>query len=95
MSKLLVTGSRSIKNKQVVFDLLDETLKQMSTITELHHSGAVGVDTLAGEWGTNKGLIVQIHRPKTYVPYAYLVRDGRFSRSCCRENMVKVKVRNI
>jgi hypothetical protein len=75
MSKLLVTGSRTIKNREVVFSILDETIKDLPNITELHHGGARGVDLLAGEWATEKGLAVFVHRPKGYAAYEYIARD--------------------
>jgi len=78
---LLVTGSRSIRNKDAIFKELDAYAEKRE-ISRLYHGGAVGVDTLAGEWAEKMQIPVTILRPdfKTwpiakYRWKAYAMRD--------------------
>ena len=77
--KLLITGSRSITDKKLVFDALDKLEGKPSVLI---HGGATGVDTLAGEWAKSKGIEVNVVRPDwkkfpitQYRFKAYAMRD--------------------
>ncbi len=59
-NKLLVTGSRSIKDKAWVFACLDALPVKPELLI---HGGAVGVDQLAGAWATEHDIPVQVVRP--------------------------------
>jgi hypothetical protein len=61
---LLVTGSRSITDRAKVFAALDAYVrKHEQQLTLLIHGGAIGVDTLAGEWAQERGVPVKVVRP--------------------------------
>ena len=75
---LLVTGSRSIRDAAFVRAKLD-TLPRPGLLI---HGGAIGVDTLAGQWAKDHAIPVKVYRPdfKTWPVAAYrwkafLVRD--------------------
>jgi predicted Rossmann fold nucleotide-binding protein DprA/Smf involved in DNA uptake len=54
---LLVTGSRSIKDKTVVWDELNHYQARCGfTIVKLIHGGAEGVDRLAAQWANSKDI---------------------------------------
>lgn len=59
---LLVTGSRSIKDREQVWTCLDQILDTIKP-TQLIHGGAVGVDMLAGEWAQDQNLPVIVKQP--------------------------------
>jgi len=55
--KVIVAGSRSINNYDLVKEIIEATLKQYNiSITELVHGGARGVDLLADEWARRNGI---------------------------------------
>lgn len=77
--KLLVTGSRSITDKQRVWTLLDQVRPRPDLLI---HGGAKGVDTLAGAWAKEHQVPVKVVRPNfkawpvnKYRWRAYTVRD--------------------
>lgn len=79
---LLVTGSRSIKNRALVFRELDKIVA--GTLPDrLIHGGAQGVDILSGEWARARGIdTTKVVRPdfKTWPIHrhrwkAYTMRD--------------------
>lgn len=88
---LLVTGSRSIKDPAVVFARLDAFVSGNPElrVTRLIHGGAVGVDTLAGQWAAARDIMVTVVRPdfkqwpvSTYRWKAYTVRDYQMVDMC-------------
>lgn len=58
--KLAVVGSRSIKNKKLVFNYLD---KHKDRIDYIISGGAIGPDTFANEWCKENGYPIKIHYP--------------------------------
>lgn len=53
---VLVAGSRSLTNEELVWDLLDGAgLEGYETLIQ---GGARGIDTLAGNWGRARGMAV-------------------------------------
>ncbi len=75
--RLLVTGSRSIFNARVVHYALVQVFHDLGRpVDELIHGGAIGVDTLAGEWAkTQQNLAVRVVRPTTPGKRGYIERD--------------------
>lgn len=78
---LLVTGSRSIKNANVVNSVLNSVVDSLQP-TVLLHGGATGVDRLAGKWAAARGLLVEVKRPdfttwpiRQFKWKAYAMRD--------------------
>jgi hypothetical protein len=58
--KLAIVGSRSIKNKKVVFDYLD---KRKDKIKMIISGGAAGPDSFAHEWCVDFGMPILIYYP--------------------------------
>ena len=81
--KLLVSGSRSIKNDAWVRDTLNTVVATLPRApTLLIHGGAIGVDKLAGKWAMQRDLAVKVVNPDfkkwpigKYRWKAYGVRD--------------------
>jgi phosphopentomutase len=74
--KLLVTGSRSIKQIEDVWAILEELWQRAGGHPSLLiHGGAVGVDTLAGRWAELQGIPVQVVHPKSKGKNAFIERD--------------------
>jgi hypothetical protein len=66
MRTLLVTGSRSITDRAWCFRQLDKYFNSCAPATQpagLIHGGALGADTLAGEWALGKEMQITIVRP--------------------------------
>jgi len=72
-----VTGSRSIKDRAMVFKILN-TINDMYTISKIIHGGASGVDTIANEYGINKNIPIKIIKPDwdTYGKSAGMIRNN-------------------
>jgi len=59
--KILITGSRNIKDKQSVFNQLDSFVNHFTDI--IVHGGATGVDLIAEEWCKQNKVKSMIVRP--------------------------------
>lgn len=57
--KLLVTGSRSIRDARIVTYALEQTAQDLDIVL-LYHGDAKGVDRLAGAWADAHGIPVQV-----------------------------------
>lgn len=53
--KVLACGGRDFKGRQRVYDVLNAWHKERA-ITHLIHGGALGADTLAGQWAQTRGV---------------------------------------
>lgn len=60
MTKILITGSRSITNKKRIFEILKEELKEEDTVIT---GGASGVDRISEEYCKNNNIRVITIRP--------------------------------
>ena len=58
--KVIIAGSRTVRDKNVVWDALNNT---KFTITTLFSGGAQGVDLLGEEWAKSKGIPVVCYKP--------------------------------
>lgn len=58
--KVVVAGSRIITDKQVVFNIIN---KSKFDITTLICGGAIGVDQIAEEWARSKNIPVLVYKP--------------------------------
>jgi hypothetical protein len=78
MTRLLVTGSRSIfADKNVVGYALVQALYDLGgRVDQVIHGGAIGVDTLAGEWATAQGFPVLVVRPRVPGKRGFIERDA-------------------
>lgn len=79
---LCISGSREIRDRRLVFNLIDLILSQQPSMpTKIYHGGAQGVDTLAGQWARVRGIPVVVMRPdferwgRGSISRAYLKRD--------------------
>ncbi len=61
--RLLVTGSRTIKDQKLVWTDLDRHYKNKQKPSLLVHGGAIGVDMLAGAWAKEHGIPVKVVPP--------------------------------
>jgi predicted Rossmann fold nucleotide-binding protein DprA/Smf involved in DNA uptake len=75
VTRILVTGSRSITSKEYVFDILNKHVEKGDTVIQ---GGAVGVDSIALEWCQNKSDSMNINfktirpvNPKDKISYLY------------------------
>ena len=59
--KILITGSRFILDKDIIFKELDDIYRKYG-IESIIHGGARGVDTIAGEWAKKNDILVQIFK---------------------------------
>lgn len=70
--KVAVLGSRTITNKKFVFEQLDFYLSRLLDEYEviIVHGGAKGVDCIANDWATERGLNTIIFEPdySKYLP---------------------------
>jgi len=57
INRVLVCGGRDYNNRAVVYQALN-TWWAVLGFRELVHGAATGVDTLAGEWAQERGLLV-------------------------------------
>ena len=79
--KCAVVGSRSIQDKQFVFDTLDfylaRLLKEYEVI--IVSGGALGIDSLGAQWAELKGLKTEIYLPdyKQYGKGATFIRNSQ------------------
>jgi hypothetical protein len=58
--KVVVAGTRTIKDKDVVFKALNNTAFE---ITELFSGGAQGVDQIGEEWARSKNIPIKVYKP--------------------------------
>lgn len=73
--KVVVAGSRTIKDKDLVWKALNETKFE---ITELISGGAQGVDQLGEEWAHSKNIPIKVYKPHYAIEnprYAPLLRN--------------------
>lgn len=58
MTKLIVSGSREIDSKELVFFVLDDACSKgfVPNLQLVITGGARGVDTLADQWATLRGI---------------------------------------
>lgn len=61
--KLFICGSRTITDKQWVFSILEDFVKQFKDI-EILEGEAQGVDILAKEWAITHGIKVTEYPPE-------------------------------
>jgi len=54
--RVLITGGREFRDTETVYRCLDQAREALG-ITEIVHGDAVGVDTLAGRWALDRGVI--------------------------------------
>lgn len=77
--KVVISGSRTIKNKNLVWKLLNESKFK---ITELISGGAQGVDTFGEEWARSKNIPVKVYKPDYTIQnpkYAPLLRNQKMA----------------
>lgn len=73
--RLAVTGSRHWKNKQQIWDELDK-INRENPIRCLIHGGAIGADTYASSWATDRKIVNVTVRPANYkIATDYLERN--------------------
>lgn len=82
MANILITGSRSIKDIDKVFDVLDKEVKNGDVIIQ---GGASGIDSIAFSWATQNGICMTTVKPifpskKEY----YLHRNAEMIGMCDR-----------
>jgi hypothetical protein len=73
--KVIVAGSRTIKDKDLVWKALDETKFE---ITELISGGAQGVDQIGEAWARSKNIPIKVYKPHYAIEnprYAPLLRN--------------------
>lgn len=63
---LAISGSRSIKDKNFIFKILDYYLSRLIREYEITilHGGAVGVDTIADNWAKINKIKTEIFKPE-------------------------------
>ena len=65
--KILITGSRSIKDEKLIGEILkfwlDTSDISLNSETLLIHGGAIGVDTIAGDWFKTRFVKTRICQP--------------------------------
>lgn len=54
--RTIVAGSRNIKNKKLIFEILD---KHKDKITEIVCGEAVGLDNIGKEWGLKNNIPIK------------------------------------
>lgn len=81
--KVMVCGSRSIRDDYFIFDVLDK-LNEEYEITEVIHGGAGGVDTYAGIWAKHNHIKETVYFPQysEYGRRAPLVRNTEMVNDC-------------
>lgn len=60
--KLMISGSRSIRNLKIIFDELEKIYAAHPDLI-LISGGAKGVDSIAEEWGRFRKLPIEQHKP--------------------------------
>lgn len=60
--KWLITGSRNINNKKLIFDNLSKILYDFGKPDLIIHGGCYGVDTISGWWANSNKIKVQIEK---------------------------------
>jgi len=77
--KILITGSRNIKDKGWIKDILKQHIKQEDIVIQ---GGATGVDIISADWCLAKGISKKTIRPtRTFKPY-YLHRNAEMVGMC-------------
>lgn len=74
--KVIVAGTRTITDKKIVWDALDNTKFE---ITELISGGARGVDRMGEEWAKSKNIPIKQYLPHYNIDnphYAPLLRNN-------------------
>jgi hypothetical protein len=65
--KLLICGSRSVTDPDIIFSSIEKSLSQLviskKQIKEVIHGGAKGVDRIAGDWAKKNNIPVKIFYP--------------------------------
>ena len=61
--KLAIVGSRSITDKQFVFDTLDYYTKNVQEEIIVISGGAKGIDSLGALWAESRGYSTEIYLP--------------------------------
>lgn len=82
--KLAVVGSRSITDKDKIYEYLDyyiDQAEQLGKTLIIVSGGAKGVDTIAAEFGKSRGLIVINVLPAWNDRHGNLVRSAGFKRN--------------
>ena len=79
----MITGSRGITNKEFVHKCLDSVFEKRE-FDLLLHGGAKGVDSIAGEWASEKGISVLYFKPdwKRYGRSAGIRRNTIMANEC-------------
>lgn len=79
----MITGSRGITDRQFVYKCLDAVYEKRK-FNLLLHGGAKGVDSIAGEWASKKGISVLYFKPdwERYGRSAGLRRNTIMSKEC-------------
>ena len=54
--RLLVTGARAWKDKQLLRDALDLVHVHTTWVTSIVHGGAKGADSMAGAWARSRDV---------------------------------------
>lgn len=62
-SAWVISGSRTINDRDMIYKELDKTLKIYGTPEYITHGGCHGVDIIAGDWAKEKGITVYVKRP--------------------------------
>lgn len=81
---LLVTGSRSWRNSELLFAVLDLVIADLPSPLRLIHGGAQGADNLAQTWADSRGIDNQSFPPKYefYGPGAPIIRNLEMVKLC-------------
>lgn len=81
---LLVTGSRNITDEKFIYSCLDKTYKEIK-FDALFHGDAVGVDRIAKQWATERGVREFAIKPNWKLGIqAGLVRNSDLVKICDR-----------
>jgi hypothetical protein len=84
MTNILITGSRSIKLKEYVFDILNKLIKNGDMVIQ---GGAEGVDSITLEWCQTSSLNINFKTIRPINPkdkISYLYRNAEMIGMCDR-----------
>lgn len=81
MVNILITGSRNITDRTLIFSKLQQEIKEGDVII---HGGANGVDSIANDFCNDNNISVVIVRPINSIPISYLHRNAEMIGMCDR-----------
>lgn len=75
--KVIIAGSRTIKEKDVVYDCINKAQMQIGTITEVVCGMALGVDQIGKTWAKERNIPVkEMHYLRQYGRAGGPIRNG-------------------